>query len=175
MFEQSPSDKVRFLGLGDLPSPGSCFICGSGTREEGYVDCGLWLEFIGEALICHTCVIQIGEVIGMMIPEEVKVIHDTAAGLASENAKIKLELEAANERLAHYDSIFSAAFPSASINPSVLDGPGQPTLDSATEGSGDRESAPEESGIDDGGLIGFGAFEQNDPSGATDDEPLLKL
>ena len=156
MFETTPSDKVRFRALGELPSPGTCLVCGSGTREEGYVDLGVYLEFVGEGLICYICIIQVGELIGMMIPDEVSHIHTTAQDLATENASLKAQLEASNERLSNYDSLFTRAFGDTVSNFGSASDPGQPTLDEVIEpaDSGESEVTESDSGNGESGSTG---------------------
>lgn len=168
MFENTPSDKVRFLALGELPPPGSCLICGSGNREEGYVDIGVWVEYVGEGLICHTCVIEIGEKIGMMIPEEVKHLTDMSEYLATKNLELKKELANAHERLNALDLLLGsnhAAYLTAiGVNP-----------ESSSEGSdgeplraGSGESETTESDSSDGRSDGAGKTKQDDGSSEAD-------
>jgi hypothetical protein len=174
MFSQGPSEKVKFLAMGELPSPGSCFICGNGTNEDGYVDTGVWLEYIGEGLICHTCVIQVGECIGMMIPDEVKFINDAMANLATENARLERDNGVLNERLTAYDTVIGNSLSAVDFSNLPTVPAGDEARNSADEASGSGESETSESVVSDGGPTDFGAPESNygDSAGA---EPLIRL
>lgn len=174
MFENSPSGKVRFLAMGELPPPGSCFVCGSGNREEGYVDTGVWLEYIGEGLICNLCVIEIGEKIGMLIPNEAQHIQGLAESLATENTALKEKLENANERLNALDLLIGSNHAAylAAIGVSSLDSsedPAQPSLL-----SGDGESTPKESDSDNGGSFRVGKAKSSN-SGTKRKTPYISL
>ena len=175
MFEQSPSGKVKFLALGELPPPGSCFVCGSGNREEGYVDTGIWLEYIGEGLICHTCVIEIGEVIGMMIPAEVRHLQELAEKTATENAQLKEELAANNGRLEHYDTLFRNAFGSIADSSGVSDGLSGEGSSEQPVRSDTGESETKESSVSAGGSSGSGKTKQDNGSSKGTKAGSIKL
>lgn len=107
MFENGPSDRMQFVGMGGLTHPGVCMVCGNGTCEEGYVRLGVYFEYEGEMFLCVTCVIQAGEIIKMLTPDEAKALWETASNTQAHNVTLETELEKANERLAAYDSVLS--------------------------------------------------------------------
>jgi hypothetical protein len=103
---------VQVVGRGDLLAPGSCALCGSGNSDEGYVDTGIFYDYEGQVYFCITCTRQIAEVIGCLLPEEANILREQANEVAKANAKLTLELEAANERLRAFDVAFaSVKFP----------------------------------------------------------------
>lgn len=110
MFENSPSDRMQFVGMGELTHPGACMVCGSGVREEGYVRLGVYYDFEGEMYLCHTCVVQAGEVIGMLTKPEVEQFTKGIDAYVEALASTQAELDKANERLANYDGIFRDQF-----------------------------------------------------------------
>ncbi len=126
MFENTPSDRVQLVGLGQLLSPANCMICGNGTCEEGYAHLGVFLEFVGEAYLCRTCVVQIAELFRCLTPEEAHSLREDAAELAAKNVAYQEELRITNERLAAFDSLVQHA---AAINPVTSDG----TVNGGTE------------------------------------------
>lgn len=160
MFEQGSSDKVRFLALGELPPPGSCLICGSGVREEGYVDLGFYMDYVGEALVCFTCVIQIGEVIGMMHPAEVGTLKQLSANMAEIITGLKSELAVSNERLAAYDLTFRHFVDSHATEFDDSSDEGQPSLLESPIGSETRKRAPKKSPVS----TGLGSVGETGPS-----------
>lgn len=176
MFETNPSAKVRFLALGELPSPGSCLVCGSGTREEGYVDLGVWLEYVGEGLLCVTCIIEIGECIKMLSIDEAAQIKVELNGIIQKNTLLKATVEEQDERLAAYHTLLGNLPISSIGNAASNSDPGDTPLFEAVKESGSGESEVEESSINDGGFAGFGETESSDIT-ADESEPagLLKL
>lgn len=107
VFEHSPSDRMQLLGVGELPTPGSCVICGSGAPERKFVFLGIHLDFLGALLLCDLCLTQSAEKVGCMAPSIAEMLHVQSQQLATELAESKRTNEALNERLAHYDAVFS--------------------------------------------------------------------
>lgn len=105
MFNNTPSDRMQLRGLGELPQPAQCMVCGSATYEEGYVDLGVWYEFYGNALMCGTCLTQAAELIGCMTASEVAHLREQAENVTNELEALKTELRVANERLDAFDRI----------------------------------------------------------------------
>lgn len=157
MFQNTPSDKVQFRALGELPAPGTCLVCGNGTCEEGYVDLGTFIEYVGAGLLCAICLTQCAELIGMMTKEEVMAITKQAEGFLNDLTELRTIHDAAQERLDHYDAaikpllpgLFSDDFNSASSPLEVFE--------SVVNGSEDRESEVAESdsseGLTDAGTV----------------------
>lgn len=60
--------------------PGSCYKCGSGSRER-YIDLGTNVEFHGAMYLCDLCVEEMGTLIGMLSADKTKSLalkHETA-------------------------------------------------------------------------------------------------
>jgi hypothetical protein len=114
VFQNTPSDRMHLVGLGELLSPARCMVCGNGTCEEGYVQLGVWYDYEGEQYICRTCLVQAAELIGCLEPGEAQHLQGQATKLAEDNTRISHELAEANERL----TVFNGAI--ASISSGVL-------------------------------------------------------
>lgn len=127
MFENTPSDRVQLVGLGELLSPAKCMICGNGTCDEGYVKLGVFYDFEGEQYLCRNCVIQIAELFGCLTPEEAQHLQEQAATLATENAKLWEEVNDVRPVMDTLSKLFGvrAYFP---------DGSGDITTASESEG-----------------------------------------
>lgn len=85
-FNHDASDNMKALGLGELPPPASCFVCGSGSCEAGYLNFGTWAEFIGNLLICASCLVQAAEKIGCLAPS-VKVLFEKNIRALQQNSQ----------------------------------------------------------------------------------------
>jgi hypothetical protein len=139
MFEHSASDKMQFVGMGDLVHPGACLVCGNGTCTDGYINLGISHEWEGQCYLCWTCVVQTAEIIGCMIPVEVETLKEYIHDTERKNDLLRGELREANERLAAYDSVFASAFMHVDGNnvvariPIVTDEPGADSPDKQTE------------------------------------------
>jgi hypothetical protein len=145
MFENTPSDKIQFRALGEAPAPGTCLVCGAANREDGYIDLGIWVEYVGQALMCSTCLTQAAELIGMMLPDEVAHIQNVAAQNLESANEAKEELEAANERLQAFDTLLTSNH-RAYLGAIGASDAMEPTLfDESSEESGVRERETEES------------------------------
>lgn len=164
MFDNTPSDRVQFRALGELQPPGACLICGTGTREEGYVDLGVYIDYHGQTYLCVLCVTQVGEVIGMLTNDEAQIIRGQQSDLLTQVAALKATVEEDNERLAAYATILSN--PGNRLGPGGIDLSDIPLSSDVEDAPGDdsRESETEESDSNDGRLISVGASEQNDGS-----------
>ena len=105
--EVSPSARMQIVNIGELLAPGACMVCGNGTHQEGYLRLGVFLEWEGEMYLCMTCLTEAAETGGMLSKDEAEYLQGLAEASSNELVKIKKELEAANERLNHFDSLFS--------------------------------------------------------------------
>ncbi len=140
MFTHSPSDRMQLVGMGDLLHPGCCIVCGNGTCEKGYIKLDVSFEFEGEGYLCYYCTVQAGEILGMMIPEEVKILKDHNDKLNQLATAYKTQLDAANDRLSSYDTIMRTLGTVSVLGPdgtTISMGPQQITTDfsDSTDGS----------------------------------------
>jgi len=161
MFDHTPSDKFQLRGLGDLPSPANCYGCGSGTNEQGYVDLGVFVDYHGQMLLCYTCVCQVAEVIGCLVPLEVLEMKSQHERLARENKDLKAMLEDKNDELATVNGVLAFLESRAT---SVNDVPSSEVSEGArvsAPGSEGGESEPEES-ITESGHGDFGEIAEGD-------------
>lgn len=141
--DRSPSDRVQFRNLGELMHPGACALCGSGVREEGYVDPQIYYDYEGQVYFCTTCLEEMAGVIGCLTAAESAHLTETANEALAENKALKEELEQARERLGHYDSILRTLSPAA-VSPTGVGNsvtPEQSGTDSKSSGTSASGSA----------------------------------
>lgn len=110
MFTNTPSDRMQLRGLGELPQPAQCMVCGNATFDEGYVDLGVWYEFYGNALLCGLCLTQAAELIGCMTVEEVAHLREQAENVTKELELTTEKLRVANERLNAFNTIYGSDY-----------------------------------------------------------------
>lgn len=104
-FNHSSSDSMQGpLGLGELPPPASCFICGSGTVEAGYLNLGVWVDYVGNLLICIPDLIKAAEKVGCLAPSINKMLNENLESLAKDNEVLREQNEKINERLTLFDN-----------------------------------------------------------------------
>lgn len=124
VFTDSASDAMQVLGVGELPTPAACIVCGNGTYAEGYLFFGIHIDFLGAVLLCGTCLLQAGEKFGLMSPIIAKQLHNQAVELAEEAARLRLEVEAQRVRLAVFDDALRNIVPDP-----ITDGDGASVAD----------------------------------------------
>lgn len=104
---------MQLRNTGELMHPGCCAVCGNGTCEFGYVDLGVYYDYEGQVYLCMTCIDKdLTEVAGLLSKGEVELLQHEANELAKSNKQLTEQLEKANERLNHYDSLFVDRFSS---------------------------------------------------------------
>lgn len=157
-IENDPSARMQFRTRGELAHPGQCIVCGSATCDEGYVDLGVFIDYEGTIYLCHTCVTQAAEIIGMFTPEQVESQQNLLRELDSENALMKEELNRVRpviNSIKHLGPMLTPASDpvdgfvneeSQSLPPVSEPEPGRSDDDSVKliEGSDSRESESEE-------------------------------
>lgn len=94
-IENDPSARIQVRSMGELRAPGTCYVCGSGTCESGYVDFGTFVDYHGNFYLCMTCAQQVADVIGYYSPEEVLTQEGIAADIAQKNLELEKSLEEA--------------------------------------------------------------------------------
>lgn len=94
--EIDPSGRFQLRSRGELQLPGSCMICGSGTKDEGYLDFGVFVDYHGTLYFCMTCLGEAAITAGFMSPEMTQEVNKTVEGKLTELAELKKELEDAN-------------------------------------------------------------------------------
>lgn len=72
--------------------PGSCYKCGSGTRDA-YIDLDVSVEFHGAMYLCDLCVAEMAGLLGYLTPEVSRDLTDKIEQLESE--KFKAQTQAA--------------------------------------------------------------------------------
>lgn len=113
--EIDPSAKMQVRSQGQLQAPGSCMVCGTGTCDAGYLDLGIFIDYVGTAYLCKTCCYQAGETFGMFTPDEVNTSSSQISALLQENAELKTELEDARKFVAAADDLLRSRFSSGGV------------------------------------------------------------
>lgn len=147
MFTHTSDSRMQLVGIGDLMHPGACMVCGSGNREQGYVNLGVYYEYEGNMYLCFLCLTEAAEIIGMLTSDEAHVLNENSSKVFEENVALKEELASANERLSVYDNamraIVSANPGSAVASADSTKGEGQVSLVGADVHSGANAGEPE--------------------------------
>lgn len=148
LVENDPSARIQLRRIGELQLPASCYVCGSGNCDAGYLDFGTFVDYHGSFYLCLTCAKQAAEVMGYYSPEEVTSMVQAGNLALEENELITAELEKARERLNAFDSIMQSVGISAG-NVDVLTVPepepvSEPDVP-VTDGSASGESKPKKS------------------------------
>ena len=94
---------------GDLMAPGCCMSCGSGTRDEGYVDLNLYFEYHGSAYLCLVCLESASDVAGLLFgnKEQVQEVIDNANKISAEFERLTGEVQNRDERIARLMAVLS--------------------------------------------------------------------
>lgn len=133
--KSDPGARMQIVGLGELMHPGTCMVCGSGTRDSGYVRLGVYYDYEGEMYLCKEfCLPELIKTVNGLTEDEAKTMVDMSNTILEQHEALKAELERANGRLLHYDSL---------LNVSPINGPASPgsVADSGeSEGSSDSDS-----------------------------------
>lgn len=152
MFENGPSDRMQFVGMGGLAHPGDCMVCKNGTCEKGYIRLGVYYDFEGEQYLCWYCLVQAAEILGCLIPDEANSLREVINNLVRENNVMTTELGKANERLAAFDFVLAgiSGLPSIDVILASADATQESeshdtVVDSNVEGRTDSESEASES------------------------------
>lgn len=146
MFNIDPSGKFKLVAKGYLAPPASCLTCGNGNCEEGYIDCGAYVDYYGQVYLCWFCAIQLAETFGCVIPEDVAKMEATLTEALNSRTALESELETANERLAAYSLLYGGLpVPSGTSDSPVSDADeDEPDTPLDFEGSDDGESVTPE-------------------------------
>jgi hypothetical protein len=170
--EHTPDSKFQVRNAGQLMHPGSCLSCGSGTRQEGYIDLGTYFDYEGQMYLCAFCLEEAAEIFGMLSIAEAKFLREQSEKAALENEQLKEALTHANRRLRAYDDILDASFSRLRDSDVALEAsdPNQPELDlndsGDVTGSVSGESEPTESTESGSGLTGSARSASSDLTGA---------
>ncbi len=126
-FNHSASDSMQLLGLGELPPPASCFICNNGNHEAGYLNFGVWAEYIGNLLICTSCLTKAAEKIGCLAPSVKTLMEKSIVGL-QELAQDRIDqLEQATNEINALRTIARSALGNDGITDAVIEASRQAT------------------------------------------------
>jgi hypothetical protein len=128
--ELNPDSKMRRRGLGDLMHPACCAVCGSGNCENGYIDIGVYFDYEGQVYLCMFCVNELADTAGLLNEAEAKFLMKQNEDLATQHKSLINLLESANEKLDHYNALFSDRFNS---HPDVVNDLAEPQESSETD------------------------------------------
>lgn len=106
-FNHNASDKMQLIGLGELPPPAQCFVCGNGSCEAGYVNLGVWAEFVGNLLVCTPCLVQAAELAGCLAPIIRTTMEQHIANLQKYSRELEDKVASQDEQLRSYRSVIN--------------------------------------------------------------------
>jgi hypothetical protein len=116
-------------------------VCGTGNCDDGYIDLGVWYEFVGTCYICMNCIHQAAEVAGCLLPVEAATIRAAAERIGDQNTDLAKENEILRERLSIFDAAVRSAAATNDSTRSVLDSPVNSGNDSTTSSDGSVQPA----------------------------------
>lgn len=163
-IENDPSSRMQVRGRGQLQPPASCYVCGNGSHDGGYIDFGTFVDYHGNFYLCMTCAEQLATTIGWVHPEMVEQITKNAATTAEELAVTQKELADARQHIDSLNVVLSNSF--AGGSPSVPNGTAVPQSEGsngndlnpfAGSGSGESESEKPVKGAKRAGVTGDAA------------------
>lgn len=141
-FGHSESDSMKLQGLGEIPHPANCFICGTGNCEAGYLNTGIWHDFVGNLLICVPDLIKMAEKVGCLAPSVNELLTQSNKDLVKANAELTEQNEKLNGKIRSYRDILTSdagsdvgsTYESYSVPDSPIDEKPK-TVDSVLEGT----------------------------------------
>lgn len=110
MIENDPSAKMQVRSMGQLQAPASCYSCGNGTCEEGYIDLGCFIEYVGTLYLCMPCALQVATTVGCATPEQIVLIEKQATKNEEELELLRKELDDARQHIGSVNSILGSKF-----------------------------------------------------------------
>lgn len=138
--------RVQLRSIGQLQHPGCCALCRSGNCDEGYVDLDTFFDYEGQVYLCMNCTNEVIAAVGGFNDELANVARERLKQYATIVEELSTRLEAANERLANYDSLFNSVMATnadvvsaaVSVSEAVHENPLDAT-DAADEGEPESE------------------------------------
>lgn len=113
--ENDPSARMQIRSIGELQLPGSCYVCGNGNCDEGYVDFGTFVDYHGSFYMCLICAKQLAELLGYFSPDEVQTTQALLSTYVTENESLKKELDNARPVLDSLTSFMRSTVQSGGI------------------------------------------------------------
>lgn len=92
MVDNDPSARFQLRSISELQIPASCYVCGNGNCDAGYVDFGTFVDYHGSFYVCLTCAKQVAELIGWYSPDEVRTTQALMEQLTETNISLTEEL-----------------------------------------------------------------------------------
>ena len=83
----------------ELQLPGSCYVCGSGNCDDGYVDFGTFVDYHGNFYLCVTCAEQLAETIGWIHPDIFNQVTKGSADVRDQLRSTESELADARREI----------------------------------------------------------------------------
>lgn len=141
MYETvDPSARMQVRSLGQLVAPGSCMVCGSGTCDDGYLDLAVFIEYVGTAYLCKTCLYQAGETFGMYTPDEVKSQQNLIASLTEKNNALEEELTDARKHVDAANNLLHSRFTASGGTVTSISEDARPLVTINAEPAGEADS-----------------------------------
>ena len=109
-IENDPSARMQVRSRGELRHPGACMICGNGTNDDGYVDLGVFFDYEGTMYLCMTCALQLAELIGCVLPDQIKIFEAKVESLSGKNDELHKELDNAQHHVDTVNALLRSKF-----------------------------------------------------------------
>lgn len=106
--ETDPSSRMQIRSRGEIREPGSCYVCGNGNCDLGYLDFGTFVDYHGNFYLCVTCTIQAAETIGFTSPDGVQFITEQLTKVTAELDETKAELADARKYVDSVNSMLAS-------------------------------------------------------------------
>lgn len=114
-IENDPSSRMQIRSMGQLQQPGSCYVCGNGTCELGFLDFGTFVDYHGSFYLCMLCARQAAETIGYFSPDEVSSSVGDKEELLAANRDLTAKLEEAHEHISSVNNLLQSKFLSSPV------------------------------------------------------------
>ena len=137
-----PSARIQLRARSELQPPGTCYVCGNGTCDDGYLDFGTFVDFHGSFYLCLTCATQLAEVIGWFSPAEVQTTQALMETLKTENESLMEELNYARPIVDAVRGLAAAKSSSGALDSLVEDAQGH-TDDAEASSEGQPDGEPD--------------------------------
>jgi hypothetical protein len=110
---------VQVRQIGDLMHPGACSLCGSGNCDRGYVDLGIYFDYEGQVYLCMTCIDQVIETVGGLLPDQALHLKEVSEEIAKKNRELEEENAGYRNKLDSWYTLLDGAIDFRADNPNA--------------------------------------------------------
>lgn len=109
-IENDPSSRMQVRGRGSLMPPASCYVCGNGSHDGGYIDFGTFVDYHGNFYLCMTCAEQLAMTIGWVSPDLMESVTRTAAETNERLRETEEELADARKHINSLNDVLTSKY-----------------------------------------------------------------